>query len=99
VTLPPGATVVGRNPSASSRSKWGQKGMRVTVTGSDITWYPLTLVGTKTRTFRVKLTLRAPRGVSELRFQAAVVQNARGLAVASYCPLSAPEVAVAVKYP
>lgn len=99
MTLPAGASVVSHQPTGNSRSKWVQDGMQVAVNGSHVAWYPLTLGGTKVRTFRVKLTLRAPFGVSELRFQSEIVQNARGLAAASYCPLAAPEVRVAVKYP
>ncbi len=99
VVLPAGARVTSAVPSSGS---WKAKGTHVDVAGNIVTWYPLTLAGTKTWTFKVKATLARPfTGLSDgkLIFEAQVFQNALGSAGASYCLAPADVAVVGVKYP
>ena len=94
ITAPVGAVVT----KAWSHTLPG--GVQGTVQGNAITFSPLTFQGTKTRAFRVKLVLTPPFNAStDLSFQAEVFQNADGLAVAPYCPLSARDVRLSIRYP
>jgi alpha-tubulin suppressor-like RCC1 family protein len=94
VTLPAGATVKGVRPSSGKGQKAG--GARVTVGASSVTWYPLTLKGTRMRAFKVKAVLSPPFNPSAgpLRFRGELFQQTSGL-----CPLPAGDVVVSIKYP
>lgn len=67
------------------------------MTAHVVTWYPLTLAGTKRWTIKVKATLhRRERG--EPAFGVQVFQNAVGPVAAPYRPAPARVVVVSVKY-
>jgi hypothetical protein len=96
ITLPPGARVVKTSPSSG-----GKAGVLVAVNGTVVTFHTLTLTGTKTQTFRVRLQLTPSFTITarDLRFQSQIFQNAYGLAAAPYCPVPARDAVVSVKYP
>jgi hypothetical protein len=90
VTLPSGAVVSAAKPRGA------------VVAGETVTWYPLAFGGTKTGTYRVKVTVPPPFAnatTTGLLFRSQVFQNAYNLAAAPYCSMPAHDAAVVVKKP